>query len=246
MQFRGRETGGVALEFFGKVLLEGVNENEFFATAAFVVEPAPFELAFVAEVVDFLDAARDEFGGLGDADPGGGAVHTEADFAIDRRRNHLDKPLLANDGRWGPGEVCVARSLAGWVHRGSGVKGARREVSAWRRSGFAAFEGGDVTGELSENGGRSVKEVTRTVRGPSAGMGRDGGGSSVWAWAGRRRRTAGPYISASAGAIAAGARSGVAEIRESGRGPGPIRKSCNRRFRACLCAEDLVFFATNK
>lgn len=72
------------LVFLGEVVLDGIDEDEFLAAAAFVVEPAPFELAIVAEVVDFLDAAGNEVGGLGDADPRGGTVHAEADFAVDR------------------------------------------------------------------------------------------------------------------------------------------------------------------
>lgn len=112
------------MDFSGEVVLEGVDEDEFFAAAAFVVEPAPFELAFVAKVVDFLDAAGDEFGGLGDTNPGGRALQAEADFAIDRRGDHLDEPLLAENGRWRPWEVRVWRGLAGAVHRGSGVRGA--------------------------------------------------------------------------------------------------------------------------
>ena len=43
--------------FLGEVVLDGIDEHEFFAAAAFVVEPAPFELAVFAEVVDFLFAA---------------------------------------------------------------------------------------------------------------------------------------------------------------------------------------------
>ena len=70
--------------FFGEVVLDGIDEDEFFAAAAFVIEPAPLELAIVAEVVDFLDPAGDEVGGLSDADPQGGTVHAEADFAVDR------------------------------------------------------------------------------------------------------------------------------------------------------------------
>jgi hypothetical protein len=60
---------GVVLTFFGKIGLDGVDEDELFAAAALVIKPAPFELAVVAEVVDGLDAAGDEDGGFGDADP---------------------------------------------------------------------------------------------------------------------------------------------------------------------------------
>ena len=74
----------VELLFLGQVLLDGIDEDEFLAAAAFVVEPAPFELAIVAKVVDFLDAAGNKVGGLRDADPRGGAVHAQADFAVNR------------------------------------------------------------------------------------------------------------------------------------------------------------------
>ena len=69
--------------FFGEIALDGVNEDEFLSAGTFVVEPAPFELTIVAEAVDFLDAAGNEFGGFGDADPGSGTGHAEADFAVD-------------------------------------------------------------------------------------------------------------------------------------------------------------------
>ena len=125
--------GGVALEFAGEVLLDGIDEDEFFAAAAFVIEPAPFELALVAEVVDFLDAAGDEVGGLGDADPGGGALHAEADFAVDRRGDHLEEPLLREDGRWGAGDLPVACWLAGEVHLVREIKAAGGDDSFWDR-----------------------------------------------------------------------------------------------------------------
>ena len=108
----------VVLNFSGEVGLDGIDEDEFFATAAFVVEPAPFELAVFAEVVDFLDATGDEGGGFGDADPGGGSLHAEADFAVDWGGKHFEEPLLLKDGRRGSGGPPVSGWLAGAAHRG--------------------------------------------------------------------------------------------------------------------------------
>ena len=108
---------GVVLNFSGEVVLDGIDEDEFFATAALVVEPTPFELAVLAEVVDFLDAAGDEGGGFGDADPGGRSLHAKADFAVDRRGKHFEEPLLLKDGRQGSGGLPVCGWLAGAAHR---------------------------------------------------------------------------------------------------------------------------------
>ncbi len=105
------------LHFSGEILLEGVDKDEFLAAAAFVVEPAPFELPFVAEIVDRLDAASDEFGGLGNADPGRRALHAKADFAIDRRGDHLDEPLLPYGRRRRPGQVRVWRAVMAAAHK---------------------------------------------------------------------------------------------------------------------------------
>ena len=116
---------------------------------------------------------------------------------------------------------------------------------------FRSWRSGD-TGEdgtgycIRKWGGRGVKEVTRAVRGPSPGMGRDGGRSSIWAWAGQRLRAARRYSTASAEAVVAGARSGVVEIRESGCGTRPGRKSCGRHFRACLSRAILLSLKANQ
>lgn len=107
---------GKELAFVGDVGLDGVDEDELFAAAALVIKPAPFELAVIAEVVDGLDAAGDEGGGFGDADPGGGSLHAEADFAVDRGGKHFEKPLFLEDG--GDRELPVCGWLAGAAHRG--------------------------------------------------------------------------------------------------------------------------------
>src|SRR5580704_16329403 len=106
-QWSGRGVIGQALSFFGEVGLDGVDEDEFFAATALVIEPAPLELAVVAEVVDGLDAAGDEGGGLGNADPGGGSLHAEADFAVNWGGKHFEEPLLLEDGGSGGGELPV-------------------------------------------------------------------------------------------------------------------------------------------
>lgn len=108
----------VVLNFSGEVVLDGIDKDEFFAAAALVVEPAPFELAVFAEIVDFLDAAGDEGGGFGDADPGGGSLHAEADFAVDRGGKHFKEPLLLKDGRRECGGLPVSGWLAGAAHCG--------------------------------------------------------------------------------------------------------------------------------
>jgi len=112
---------GGELPFLGKVGLDRVDEDELFAAAALVIEPAPFELAVVTEVVDGLDAAGDEGGGFGDANPGGWAVHAQADFAIDRGGKHFEEPLLLENGGGHTGELPVCGWLAGAAHRG-GIK----------------------------------------------------------------------------------------------------------------------------
>jgi hypothetical protein len=151
------------LEFAGEVGLEGIDEDEFLAAATFMVEPAPFELAFVAQVVDFLDAAGDEFGSLGNANPGGGTLETKADFAIDRRRQHLDEPLLANGGRRGPRKVRVWRRLVGAAHRGP-CGGSDVEAV-----GFGSLRGLRRRWlAISKNGVCDLKEVVHAVTGPFA------------------------------------------------------------------------------
>jgi hypothetical protein len=117
---------GRELAFFSEVVLDGVDEDEFFAAAALVVKPAPFELAVVAEVVDGLDAAGDEGGGLGDADPGGGSLHAEADFAVDGRGKHFEEPLLLENGGQGCGGLPFWGWVEGAVHREESRRRLRR------------------------------------------------------------------------------------------------------------------------
>lgn len=119
---------GVALNFSGKVSLDGIDEDKFFAAAALVVEPTPFELAVLAEIVDFLDAAGDKDGGFGNADPGGGSLHAEADFAVDRGGKHFEEPLLLEDGRRRSGSLPVSGWLTGSAHRGD----RDEDGGAWR------------------------------------------------------------------------------------------------------------------
>ena len=107
--------GSWGRSFFGEVALDGVDEDEFFAAGSDVIEPAPFELTIVAEAVDFLDAAGNEFRGFGNTDPGGRTGHAEADFAVDGRRYHFDEPdLLEDGGRLG--RVKVGGFLSGRAH----------------------------------------------------------------------------------------------------------------------------------
>jgi len=136
MQLMGRWVGGCESHFFGQVDLDRIDEDEFFAAAAFVVEPAPFELALVAEMVDFLDAAGDELGGLGHANPRGRAMHAKADLAIDRGGNHLEEPLLLKDGRCGTGGPRVSRWLAGMDHRRNRNQNRGRQRFVKGASGF--------------------------------------------------------------------------------------------------------------
>ena len=233
--------GGLRSRFFGEVVLDGIDEDEFGATGAFVIKPAPLEFAFFAKVMDLLDAAGDQFGGIGHADPGGGSVHAEADFAIDRGRKHFEEPLLLEDRRRERRDFRALGWLAGSAHRrNKNQSGDRRRyiLRAVRLS-----RGGEwFDFSKGENGDRSVKEVTRAVQGPSSGRGRDGGGSSGLAQAGWREGAARRFPSSAAEAAMAGARSGSRKIGKTGRRTALHRKISGRRFRACLCAEVLVLF----
>ena len=127
----------MGLVLLDKVVLDGIDEDEFLAATAFVVKPAPFELAVVAEVVDCLFATGHERGGLGHADPGGGTLQAEADFPVDRRGEHFDEPRLLQGG--GDGDF---GALHGWLLRlivGIGIETAEGDDSSCRGPGFASW-----------------------------------------------------------------------------------------------------------
>lgn len=89
---------GLALGFFCDIALDRVNENEFLAAGAFVVEPSPFQGSFLAKVVDFLDGAGDQFRRVHHAHPGGGPFQAQMNFRIIGRGGHVDEPQLSENG----------------------------------------------------------------------------------------------------------------------------------------------------
>ena len=147
---------GLELRFAGDVPLDGVDEDEFLAAGAFVVDPPPFERAFFTQVVDFLDRAGDEFGRCGDGDPDGRALHREADLAVDGRGEHLDKPRVSKNRLrcWRRFSVfrspAVHQSQSKWaVRRAAGstmnVSSARRGEGVRRTSTGESRAGLDIS-----------------------------------------------------------------------------------------------------
>lgn len=129
-------TPGVTTSWFGDVALDGIDENEFLAARTLVIEPAPFKGAFFAEVVHLLDRAGHQFRGIGDADPRGRTPHAQADFAIDRRGEHLEEPRLLKYRFGGLRRLPVPCLLEGAAHESSGrVPG----VADWNLRGAFLF-----------------------------------------------------------------------------------------------------------